>query len=185
MQLEGRNNEENADSVVYFSIIIVVYFSITIYSKSRKKVIAWENFIKSQNNTISIEHILPQTPSDPYWQRRFGKMTEKELKYYQGSLGNLMLLDQGINSSLQNDSFPKKKNVKTEKDRIVRHGYSNGSYSEVEVSQEKNWDKNAIIRRGIKMLEFMEERWDLKFESKGHMEEVLFLDKKNLKHANK
>ena len=32
MQLEGRNNEENADSVVYFSIIIVVYFSITIYS---------------------------------------------------------------------------------------------------------------------------------------------------------
>ena len=31
MQLEGRNNEENADSVVYFSIIIVVYFSITIY----------------------------------------------------------------------------------------------------------------------------------------------------------
>lgn len=32
MQLEGRNNEENADSVVYFSIIIVVYFSITIYT---------------------------------------------------------------------------------------------------------------------------------------------------------
>ena len=32
MQLEGRNNEENADSVVYFSIIIVVYFSITIYN---------------------------------------------------------------------------------------------------------------------------------------------------------
>ena len=31
MQLEGRNNEENADSVEYFSIIIVVYFSITIY----------------------------------------------------------------------------------------------------------------------------------------------------------
>ena len=31
MQLEGRNNEENADSVVNFSIVIVVYFSITIY----------------------------------------------------------------------------------------------------------------------------------------------------------
>ena len=32
MQLEGRNNEEIGDWVVYFSIIIVVYFSITIYS---------------------------------------------------------------------------------------------------------------------------------------------------------
>ena len=31
MQLEGRNMEENGNSVVYFPIIIVVYFSITIY----------------------------------------------------------------------------------------------------------------------------------------------------------
>ena len=35
MQLEGQNNEENADPVVYFTIIIVVYFSITIYTTSR------------------------------------------------------------------------------------------------------------------------------------------------------
>ena len=31
MQFEDRSNEENTDSVVYFSIIIVVYFSITTY----------------------------------------------------------------------------------------------------------------------------------------------------------
>ena len=36
MQLEGRNNEENADSVVYFSIIIMVYFSITIYKANTR-----------------------------------------------------------------------------------------------------------------------------------------------------
>ena len=35
MQLEGRNNEENANPVVYFSIIIVVYFSITIYTRGK------------------------------------------------------------------------------------------------------------------------------------------------------
>ena len=48
MQLEGRNNEENADSVVYFSIIIVVYFSITIYIH-----------IISYNDDVSIIIIVP------------------------------------------------------------------------------------------------------------------------------
>jgi Protein of unknown function (DUF1524). len=84
-------------------------------SKSRKSIVSWENFTKPPKTKISIEHILPQTPTNTYWTKRFGDLSEKQLVYYQGSLGNLILLDQSINSSLQNDSFPDKKNGKARK----------------------------------------------------------------------
>lgn len=94
-----------------------------------------------------------------------------------GSLGNLMLLSQSINSSLQNDSFPDKKEVKYARDNsIARRGYSNGSYSEQEVAKYQDWTADTIKERGLKMLSFMVKRWGMKMETRAEKLNVLFLE---------
>ena len=82
---------------------------------------------------------------------------EVEKKWLSASLGNLLLLSQSINSSLQNDSFPDKKNPSPESPR----GYVNGSHSEIEVAQEADWTAQNILKRGLSLLGFMESRWRL------------------------
>mgnify|MGYP000935783608 CR=1 FL=1 len=66
-----------------------------------------------------------------------------------------------------------KYNDKKEK---IRQGYSDGSHSEIEVSGYDFWNSDTILDRGTKLLEFMEQRWDLKFEDETAKAELLFLD---------
>ncbi|WP_427137638.1 hypothetical protein [Psychrobacillus psychrodurans] len=49
----------------------------------------------------------------------------------------------------------------------------NGSYSEIPVAQYHDWTPEYILERGIKLLEFMEKRWNLEIEDK---EKLLHLD---------
>lgn len=139
--------------------------------------IDWILFIKSEKDKVSIEHIYPQTPNHPSWEVNFKEFDAKKKVFFQGTLGNLLPLSQSINSSLQNDCFVDKKNPKiNDKNEIIRHGYSNGSYSEIEVSRYNDWNPDNILNRGYKLLEFMEKRWEIKFESPYAMAEMLFLD---------
>lgn len=117
--------------------------------------IYWQMFSKVEKDRITIEHILPQTPSNWYWRNQFRNFNKDEIKILSGSLGNLLPLAQSINSSLQNDSFPEKKNPTAK-----RRGYINGSHSEIEIAQEEDWTPDSILSRGLKLLTFMEERWD-------------------------
>lgn len=74
----------------------------------------------------------------------------------------MLLLSGSINSSLQNDSFGNKKAAKyDEKGNKVRNGYADGSHSEIEVSQSSKWGPEEIHERGLRLLGFMERRWDL------------------------
>lgn len=86
-----------------------------------------------------------------------------------GSLGNLLLLAQSINSSLQNDSFDEKKNPAG----YERRGYSSGSNSEIEVAKENAWDAQRIYNRCLHLLAFMEKRWC--FEMTKEQKEALTL----------
>lgn len=139
--------------------------------------IDWKLFVKGEKDKVSIEHIYPQTPDNKCWKESFKDYKKQERHYFQGTLGNLLPLSQSINSSLQNDCFVDKKkpkyNDKTEK---IRQGYSDGSHSEIEVSNYPDWNADTILERSIKLLDFMEKRWDLKFESETAMAELLFLD---------
>ncbi len=88
-----------------------------------------------------------------------------------------MPLSQSINSSLQNDCFNDKKKPKfNEREEIVREGYSDGSHSEIEVARYSEWNPETILKRGNKLLEFMESRWDLKFKDDYAKAELLFLE---------
>lgn len=139
--------------------------------------IDWKLFVKGEKDKVSIEHIYPQTPDNKCWKESFKDFKKQERHYFQGTLGNLLPLSQSINSSLQNDCFVDKKRPKyNDLKEKIRQGYSDGSHSEIEVSNYPEWNGDTILERSIKLLEFMEKRWDLKFEDETAMAELLFLD---------
>lgn len=128
----------------------------------------WNLFTRVEKDRVTIEHILPQTPSKWYWRNQFRQFSETEIKVLSGSLGNLLPLSQSINSSLQNDSFQNKK-VST----AGRRGYENGSHSEIEVAHEPEWDAKRILDRGLRLLRFMEARWNIAFKDEEQMVDLL------------
>lgn len=121
---------------------------------------SWSLFTKNEKDMVSIEHILPQTPTNHYWKNQFKQYNDDEIWILSGALGNLLPLSQNINSSLQNDSFPDKKSKKN-----GRRGYENGSHSEIEVSKIKNWTAKEIYNRSRRLLEFMQERWNIEISA--------------------
>ena len=107
----------------------------------------------------------------------FKGIRKREREHYQNSLGNLLLLSSAINSSLQNDCFADKKVPKTSRDGVkLRSGYSDGSHSEIEVSHSEEWGPNEIRERGLRLLNFLEKRWDIRFSDDGVREELLFIE---------
>lgn len=89
----------------------------------------------------------------------FSEYESTDLKIFTNTIGNLLPLSQSINSSLQNDSFIDKKNPPVDK---KRRGYINGSHSEIEVSQIEDWNAKSIYDRGMKLLKFLENNWNIK-----------------------
>ncbi|MBP1629585.1 MAG: hypothetical protein H6Q15_478 [Bacteroidetes bacterium] len=148
----------------------------SLIPNNRSHKIHWNDF-KNYGDLISIEHILPLTDDNEYWKKMFKSESKKQKEYCKGSLGNLLSLSISINSSLQNSSFPNKKKIlKNEKGKTIRNGYENGSYSEQQVARYDNWDYSTIKERGLMLLEFMEKRWGIKFESEDIKLKLLHLD---------
>lgn len=142
--------------------------------------LGWTPFTKVEKDKVTIEHILPQTPTKWYWKNQFRQYTDSEIKILSGTLGNLLPLSQSVNSALQNDSFADKKSSKS----IGRRGYEDGSHSEIEVSRQADWDSQRILKRGIKLLKFIETRWDIKFKDEAQMLDLLHISFVNDYRAN-
>lgn len=140
-------------------------YEYTLFEKYKIEKLDWGMLTKVVKDKITVEHILPQSPTKYYWRNQFRQFTPEEIKTLSASLGNLLPLSQSINSSLQNDPFEDKK----------ARGYTNGSHSEIEVSKEADWDAKRIYERGIKLLRFMEKRWDFEFESQDQIDELLHI----------
>lgn len=140
--------------------------------KDGNKKIDWDLFIKTPRDKVSIEHIYPQTADNEYWTNNFKGYSDEEKSLLLGSLGNLLPLSMSKNSSMQNDSFPDKKYGIGES----YIGYRDGSHSEIEVAKYEEWNAESILDRGIMLLDFMERRWDIKFENEDSKKEILFLD---------
>lgn len=158
----------------YYSWATVRYFLYEyecnlMGNQANVKIYPEDIFKKDEKDKVSIEHIYPQTANNQYWISYYGNYSQEEKNFLTGTLGNLLPLSMSINSQLQNDSFIDKKN---------RHprGYSNGSHSEMEVSKNDNWTPEEILSRGLKMLDFMAERWDFKFRNEYDKVRFLGLD---------
>lgn len=140
-------------------------YEYSLATKYRLEKLSWALLTKVVKDRVTVEHILPQTPSKLYWRNNFRQFSDAEIKTLSSSLGNMLPLSQSINSSLQNDSFDDKK----------ARGYVNGCHCEVEISKEETWDADHIYARGIKLLHFMESRWGFTFESVEQMDELLHI----------
>ena len=81
-----------------------------------------------------------------------------------------MPLSRAKNSSLQNDSFDLKKNNGN------GVGFYNGSASENEISQESEWLPETILSRGLQLLAFMEERWQIVIGDDEFKTQLLHMD---------
>jgi hypothetical protein len=133
----------------------------TLKDKAKRKTdkIDWDQFISEDDDEAdhsSIEHVLPQTPTDPYWQSQLKGLPARQVRKLTNSLGNLVATSAPRNSSLRNLPFPQKKGNATQKT-----GYAYGSYSEIEIAQSKDWGPAEILGRGLNLLSFLEGRWNL------------------------
>lgn len=122
----------------------------------RDKVIKWDEYIEDRRDYHTVEHIYPQRPRKECWTDKYSKYSEKERTALRHSLGNLVPLSQAKNSSFQNKCFSDKK---AGVDDCI--GFIFGSYSENEIAQYQDWTAKEIMERGLKLLNFMERRWDL------------------------
>lgn len=100
----------------------------------------------------SIEHILPQTATDPYWKARFDAAA---LKKYTHDLGNLSLTFD--NSAYGNKPFPAKKGTPGQ-----GKCYADSSlFMERALSQYGDWDPAAVQDRRKKIVDWALLRWSL------------------------
>lgn len=135
-------------------------------SKTYREKIEWEDFSKpffseyyeleDSRDYHTIEHIYPQTPRRKCWTEKFQAYNEKQRSALRHSLGNLIPLSKPKNSSFQNKCFEDKKDGV---DNPI--GFSYGSYSENEIANKSDWTAVEIMERGLALLYFMEERWNL------------------------
>ena len=150
-------------------------YELELLSSSRQKKVDWVDLLKTPKDKISIEHVYPQSETVA-WEPAFKGICKQEREAYRHSLGNLLLLSSAINASLQNDAFADKKNPKFNHDSSkLRNGYADGSHSEIEVSHCEDWGPNEIRERGIRLIKFMEKRWDIRFADDQAREAVLFI----------
>ncbi|HEA3126373.1 DUF262 domain-containing protein [Aeromonas veronii] len=138
-------------------------------SKTFTDKLGWQFFSDDIRDYKTIEHIYPQNPIKIEWTSLFDIYSSKEKNLLRHSIGNLLPLSQPKNSSFQNKPFLEK--VGNSKSTI---GYRYGSFSEIEVSNEKQWTAVEILARGIKLLTFIEKRWGLSF--KGVEGKIKFLN---------
>lgn len=168
-----KKHFENGDGFYDWKSIKYFLFEYELQLAQMNKLdkMSWKVFYKTEKDKLSIEHILPQTPTNYYWRNQFRQFETKEVKLLSGALGNLLPLSQSINSALQNDSFIDKKTSKTN----GRRGYENGSHSEIEVSKETDWTAERIYNRSIKLLDFLQCRWQITLTSE-QMEKLVYVN---------
>lgn len=124
----------------------------------------------------SIEHIYPQNPTDDCWLTNYDIHSNERKTKLKNSLGNLLLLSVPKNSHLQNKCFEYKKRHQSVSNPSEFKGYFNGSHSEIEVNAYNMWTAKEILERGIKMLNFLERRWEVKLGNFEAKKKILFLD---------
>ena len=126
-------------------------------TKTNRAKIFWPDLAEDKDDFISIEHIYPQKASDTYWTSKFNHLTPKQRVSVRNSLGNLLPLSKPKNASLSNKPFPEK--ARGTGNTFVNYSY--GSYAENEVAQLADWTPENVLKRGLKLLNFLERRWEV------------------------
>src|SRR5581483_7971139 len=98
----------------------------------------------------TIEHILPQKPTDAYWTERFDAAARRKWTH---DIGNLCLT--AHNASYGNKSFPDKKGSAG-----VSRCYANSNlFMERALAKLPDWDEAALVERRKAIVEWALRRW--------------------------
>lgn len=98
-------------------------------------------------DVVDLEHILPQKPDD-YWLRRLGN--DEPIEWIH-RLGNLTVIDKGLNRGIQNKSFiHKKKKYQISEIKITR-----------DLVRSKDWGPSSIDKRQRKFAKLAPNIWKL------------------------
>jgi hypothetical protein len=174
--MKGVQDHFSSDGFYNWSGIRYLLFEYNLDLQSRSKTdrpkIFWPEFTERRQDYVSVEHIYPQYARDRYWTSRLEGFSQKQRSTLRNSLGNLLPLSKPKNSSLSNKPFPEK--VDGKGDPVV--GYRYGCYAENEVASYPEWTPKEILHRGLKMLSFMEKRWDLPLGDEKQKKRMLGLD---------
>jgi hypothetical protein len=124
----------------------------------------------SDYESTTIEHVIPQE-YDLNWAEQIAEvscnLTEQHsyhgIKVVLNTLGNLTILKDGKNSSLGNRGWG-----------IKRDRFQTGSYNEIDIARNENWNRETISKRGEDMLRFLVTKiHGLNFQS-SDIENILF-----------
>lgn len=152
-ELFAEDNDKGFYELPGIKFILFEYEeSLRKQARDSQAKIAWQKF---KGSSTSIEHIYPQSASIVKWPR-FQNLTSLQQRYLCHSLGNLLALSISKNSALSNGSFTEKK---TGTDKV--QGYRMGSFSELAIAQKNDWTPEDIMERGLDMLKFIENRWEV------------------------
>ncbi len=117
--------------------------------------ISWEE-VRRRERADTIEHILPQTPKDPYWLERFDDSQRKNLTH---DIGNLSLTKD--NASYGNKPFPDKKGAAGS----GKPCYAESPFfMERELASVDDWNPNRLIERRKHLREWALSRWRVEVE---------------------
>ena len=128
----------------------------TLFNKDSQEMGIVENYIFKRNR--SIEHIAPQTPqsnSRMKWENTPDDDTLRD------TFGNLVMISQGLNSTLSNESYE----VKTAHVQSYCNGAKSGSIESLKLlivhkDYPNGWTKESIREHGKKMYKLLEESFD-------------------------
>lgn len=124
------------------------------------------------DKSVTIEHILPKSPRAEIRQN-FDKLTEYNL--YVSKLGNLLLIEKPINSSIGDSAFDNKKSgymqsqfllVRSlvETNKFGNNTQINRAVKSLNLTQFDNWDSSAIDRRQEILVSLARRVWGLDYE---------------------
>lgn len=166
-----KNFHENFNNKPFLKYLLYEY-EFSLMKNSNSKIDKMD-----MNAYSTIEHIYPKRVTDEYWKNIFEDYKEEQKRKLKYSIGNLLLISHDKNEKLGNKSFPEK----VSGTNILR-GYKFGTYSELEVAEFKDWTAKCIYNRGKKLIEFMNQKWDMKLNNKD-IPELLGLEFM-IKHKN-
>lgn len=126
-----------------------------LFNDSPEALAVVENYIFRRNR--SIEHIAPQTPQSNSMMVWEATPEDKKLR---DSFGNLVMISQGLNSSLSNESYE----VKTAHVQSYYNGAKSGSIESLKLlvvhQNYSKWDKESIKEHGEKMYEMLKKSFN-------------------------
>ena len=128
----------------------------TLFDKESQEMSIVENYVFKRNR--SIEHIAPQKPqsnSRMQWEHTTEDDTLRD------SFGNLVMISQGLNSTLSNESYE----VKTAHVQSYYNGSKSGSIESLKLlfvhkDYPDGWTKESIREHGEKMYKYLQDSFD-------------------------